>query len=175
MKARGQRIYSHSDRLMRMVEPNGECWDWTGSKRGGYGRLVIGSRSDGTRKFVAAHRLSYETFVGPITDGLYVCHRCDNRRCINPSHLFLGTHQQNIDDRESKGRNNHVQGMASGTSKLTDEKVILFRQLHRQGQSIYSIAKAHNFHKKTVSSACKGKSWKHVPAAPTQERGADDE
>lgn len=105
-----------------------QCWNWTGTVRSQdkpYGRLIIGSRSDGSRRSVAAHRLSYEIHVGPIPDELCVCHRCDNPRCINPDHLFLGTKKENADDRDHKGRLKKApirRGQAHAQSKLTDQQ-----------------------------------------------------
>jgi hypothetical protein len=75
------------------------CWEWLGHKTPkGYGRM----RSDGKHHF--AHRISYELYVGIIPDGLIVLHSCDNPGCVNPSHLRTGTHQDNTDDRTSRGR-----------------------------------------------------------------------
>ena len=86
------------------------CWIWQqSSDKDGYGKIVV----DGVLK--RAHRLSYETFVGEIPDGLYVLHRCDVRNCVNPQHLFLGTHQDNMDDMNSKGRN--------GRYRLTEDQI----------------------------------------------------
>lgn len=119
MKIRGQEVYTPAQRLDRMskVDVLSGCVEWQGYTSNGYGKLTVGSRSDGTRHTTSAHRLAYETYIGPIPDGMYVCHSCDNRKCINPEHLWAGTHQDNIDDRESKGRNNH-------TRKLTDDDVL---------------------------------------------------
>ena len=88
-------------RLSQQSESNEEtgCIEWTGYLRGdGYGSLRI----DG--KQVQAHRAAYEATFGKIENGLFVCHRCDNRKCINSDHLFLGTNQDNVDDMVAKGR-----------------------------------------------------------------------
>ena len=74
------------------------CWEWTGTKVGGYGRLGWKGKSD------YAHRVAWRVFKGPIVDDLCVCHKCDNPSCVNPDHLWLGTHQQNMIDRENKNR-----------------------------------------------------------------------
>ena len=75
------------------ADPDTDCWNWTGSvHKSGYG--VYRSRS--------AHRFSYQTYVGPILDGLFVLHTCDNRKCVNPAHLFLVTNQDNMDEMIAK-------------------------------------------------------------------------
>jgi len=82
------------------IGSDSECWEWTGEKsESGYGRFVI------LRKHFGAHRLAYEfTHNTPVSPGLFVCHTCDNRPCVNPSHLWLGTHQDNMRDMILKGR-----------------------------------------------------------------------
>lgn len=103
------------ERFMRFVEPVTEsgCWLWTGgTHQRGYGLFKVGSRTDGTVNTVRAHRFSYEQHIGQIPEGMIVCHKCDVPGCVNPTHLFLGTHTDNNRDRERKGRGNPVKGLS---------------------------------------------------------------
>jgi hypothetical protein len=118
MKRRGQTVYSAQDRvhLLSIPEPNSGCWLWIGTGRTNpsgleYGRLVFGSRSDGSRRSVSAHRLSYTAFKGEIPTGMNVLHKCDVPFCVNPDHLFLGTQGENMQDCLMKGRVRNWQGL----------------------------------------------------------------
>lgn len=89
-------------RLFRylLIQEN-DCWVWYGSCcRGGYGHL----KRDRQRTMMKVHILAYELFIGPVPQGLFVCHRCDNPPCCNPDHLFLGTPKDNVQDCIAKGR-----------------------------------------------------------------------
>ena len=92
-----QRLLSHCDKT-------NYCWNWTGAvKATGYGYMITGSRTDGTRRTRTVHRVAHEVWLGPITDEC-VLHHCDNKRCINPEHLYSGSKKQNTADAKNRGR-----------------------------------------------------------------------
>src|ERR1700761_415443 len=104
------------------------CWVWTGSTVvGGYGQFWLG-KQEGT------HRLAWRLLRGEISNRLHVLHRCDNTICVNAQdHLFLGTHQQNMEDRDRKGRRNAPRGASHANATLTDADVESIRLLRAQG------------------------------------------
>ena len=168
---RGQRVIPPKERIMSKVDkcPESGCWNWTGAMKGRnplrrYGNLVIGSRTDGSRRTVSAHRYAYEVFVGPIPEGLFILHECDNPSCVNPEHLFPGTRQDNVDDREAKGRNNPPRGARQGRAKLNPSIVTRMRKLFMyKDWSARQLGREYNVHHTTVLDAVHGESWSHIP------------
>lgn len=145
-----------ADKLRAKIKISTEtgCWEWFASKRHGYGQINV----EGTP--LAAHRVSYEVHRGPIPDGLHVCHHCDNPACINPEHLFLGTNDDNMADRDAKGRGIIFRGEGHGSSKLTEADVRAIRAA--KGVSQRKLAEVYGVSGKQICMVRNGKQWAHV-------------
>ena len=138
----------------KVVKTDG-CWEWRAGTRGGYGRL----RVDGRKQ--TASRVAYALYKGPISQGLKVCHSCDNPKCVRPDHLFLGTQRQNVDDMIAKRR--HIdgkrRGAENGNAKLTPEQVIAIRS---DARSQSAIAASYGIGQAAVSKIKLRKLWRHL-------------
>lgn len=135
----------------------GECWEWHGAKHDfGYGLITEGPRA------VYAHRVSWEFFMGPIPDGLLVLHVCDNPPCVNPAHLFLGTHEDNVRDMVQKGRHGYGGGPGEkcNAAKLTRKQVGEIRSRRSAGEKGSSIAKDYGVTVGTVYHIANKLTWK---------------
>jgi len=139
----------HSFEAKYIPEPNCGCWLWTGATNS-RGRGSVGI--PGSRQTITAHRLAYLLFRGPIPDGLHVLHSCDMPLCVNPDHLFLGTHQDNMDDCRAKGRK--AKGFELPRTKLTLEQIAAIIADSRPQQL---IADEYGIHNSYVSQLKSGK------------------
>jgi hypothetical protein len=176
MNAANDTLRFRDERLDRRFWPKvdraAECWVWTAYvSKAGYGVI-----NDGTPKY--AHRLVYELLHGPIPDGMFVCHRCDNRRCVNPSRLFIGTAANKSRDMVSKGRStkgrdqppgSRKTGESHGRARLTAVQVAEIRRLYQTGSfsqqqlgRMFGVSGAH------VCGIVHGKFWREeaVSALP---------
>lgn len=143
--------------------PFTDCWLWQGIVTVyGYGILSVNSVA------TPAHRVSWMLHFGPIPNGLFACHHCDVRNCVNPYHLFLGTPADNIHDMIAKGRkaiprHNPVKGENCPWAKLTTDDVIAIRGLCIQGISQRIIGEQFGVSSGTVSDIACRRTWVHVP------------
>lgn len=135
-------------------EPNSGCWLWDKSvnKRTGYGQIGIGSHS-----MALAHRASYEAFKGPLSRADHVLHKCDVRSCVNPDHLFIGTHDDNMQDRQAKGRQAKGERVACAKLKEADVAEIIKSPLGSR-----RLARLYGVNKSTILDVRRGHTWKHV-------------
>lgn len=154
-----------------------ECWEWQGNVVRGYGHFPLTHF-----KTVKAHRFSYELKYGQIPDGMLVCHKCDNSKCVNPNHLFLGTHQDNMNDRSAKGRqakgDRHgarlhpekfrfqhggaPRGSKNGRASLTEDSVLKIKQLLKTDLSQAEIGKRFGVTRFVIWKIKVGLAWQHI-------------
>ena len=154
-----QRFKSTEKRFWEKVNKHGdECWEWLGSKdEKGYGYFWDQIRN------TKAHRYSWTTHYGRIQKDKIICHHCDNPSCVNPNHLFLGTHQDNANDREAKGRRKNVVGENSPNSKLTDDDVRAIRkQYSSRNYTLDDLSKEFGVCFQQISRIVNRKRWKHI-------------
>lgn len=132
------------------------CWEWSGG-RDSCGRGAF--RMAGVQ--VGAHRASWVLERGAIPAGLHVLHRCDNPACVRPSHLFLGTHKDNMADRNAKGR--QARGHVVASSKITEDGVRSIRGRVSAGESLRAVARDVGITHATVQHIVSRRTWRHVP------------
>lgn len=161
-------------RFWKFVDRTGTCWIWTGPKTGnGYGAI----REDyPSRKQVAAHRASWVVHFGMIEPGFLICHHCDTPLCVRPDHLFIGTTQDNSDDKIAKGRDarggqhgrrlhpeRYPRGSAVTGARLTDDAVRTMRHRYADGgMTLGGLGREYGISKQTVWKIVRGLAWAHV-------------
>ena len=150
-----------AERFWSKVQKTESCWLWTAGKfHNGYGSFKM------RRRMHSAHRVAWGLTNGSIPDdhtyhGVCVLHRCDVRACVNPSHLFLGTHADNVADMAAKGRSFNARGSDHQGSKLTDAQVLAIRsdaRLQRVIAAEYGLAQT------TVGRIRSRRAWAHLEA-----------
>lgn len=141
----------------------GACHIWTGPTYEGYGTISVSGTAWST------HRFSYAMNVGPIPDGLFVCHRCDVKACVNPDHLYVGTHAQNMADAVERQRfhspsaTNHVGDFRAGSATLAPDQVRTIRALLHEGQMLHrEIGAMFGVTEKCISQIKSGRTWSHL-------------
>lgn len=153
----GDDLKNLSERIAQNIDKSGDCWNWKGYRDAdGYG--VFSFR--GKRR--KAHRVAWEIVSGEIPRGMCVCHRCDNPSCLNPSHLFLGTNQDNTRDKMSKGRYSCLRGERHQNAKLSEFQVREIRRLRGMGLGLSLISERFGVNVSVVSMIANRKRWTHV-------------
>ncbi len=154
-KTSTQRFWGYVDK-----KDEKDCWLWTGHKRGpsGYGGFkMYGEKED------YVHRISFELFIGrKIPKGMCVLHHCDTPLCVNPKHLWIGTHLENMKDMDAKGRRANVKGEKNGRSKLSWADIKNIRKIYAEGGAMSSYRKLGKMFKVTtgnIASIIKNRTW----------------
>ena len=130
------------------VKSDEECWPWIGCHSSGYGML----KATRSNKKIYAHRLSFEIATETSTQGMVVCHKCDNPDCVNPSHLFLGTHKDNLLDAARKGRKGHA---------ITPSQASEIKTRSARGEKVAKIARELGVIQRTAYDVAWGRTWSH--------------
>jgi hypothetical protein len=143
--------------LGRCVRTARGCLEFTGGVDGsGYGQVSFSGRR------MRAHRAVWINEHGPISLGLLVCHRCDNTKCVEPSHLFLGTMRDNMRDMVLKGRANKRRGANHHSARLTADQVRHIRRLYASGKRQKEMAAMFGVAAPTIDHIVHGRHWKEV-------------
>jgi len=145
------------ERFEEKYEINSDgCWIWIASiSKDGYGKFFA------NKKHIRAHRFAYEHFIESIPDGMYVCHTCDETKCVNPDHLFLGTPADNLADMVAKRRS--LYGEKNPNVKLTDDVI---SDILKDKRNLTEIAKDYGVTGRTIGFIKQRKTWAHIPGEP---------
>ena len=135
------------------------CWEWTACKtKNGYGKFAL------NKSWVLAHRWIYEFLLqDKIHSDKLILHKCDNRKCVNPDHLYLGSHLNNAQDRVERKRSKHYVGENHGRSKLTENQVLEIRRLsNEKSLSSWRLGKMFMVNPKSIQDIVNRNNWKHI-------------
>ena len=133
------------DRFWNKVDKSGDCWEWTAHiDPCGYGRFGLNG------KIEYAHRAVFFIEGSDIPSGMCVCHKCDNRKCVNPDHLYIGTHDDNVADKVQRGNHGF---------KITREDIPFIRKLIKSGETNQQIADRYGVSDMAISAIRTGRSW----------------
>jgi len=133
------------------------CWEYSARTKSGYGRIYYEGRQ------WRAHRLVWTTLHGAIPEGQYVLHRCDNRACVNPDHLFLGTHGDNMRDAAAKGRFRLQKNPErSNLARLLPQQALEIRRRFKAGERAPALAKEFGVHRTHIRDIGNGKRWRKI-------------
>lgn len=168
----GKRGITAEMRFLAKIQKTDSCWIWIGNYiNSGYGIFWYNGKQ------TTAHRFSYTFYKGPIPTRMDVCHTCDNKKCVNPNHLFLGTHEENLKDMKKKGRSatgdksgirKHPEIIRRGENhigaKANDKQVIEIRSLYDTGiiRNICELARKFQLGQTTVRHIVKRDTWTHI-------------
>lgn len=134
-----------------------ECWEWSGCRDpNGYGRISVNNRS------VVATRVAWQLAHGAPPPSMSVCHRCDNPPCVNPAHLFLGTHAENMADREAKGRGRQPNGERNAKAKLTADCIEPIIRCSRAGVDNAQLGRWFGVATQSIAAIVHRRTWRHV-------------
>lgn len=161
-------VRSVKERFDEKVDKSGACWLWTASRYpDGYGMFGV---SKGVIR--RAHRVAFELYVGPIPDGIFVCHRCDTPLCVNPEHLFLGTAKDNLTDCRDKGRYRQrgSPGESNGRATITEVTARAIKAALSIEPRTAAIAEQFNVSQAVVYDIKVGRKWKHLEQFQRVER-----
>lgn len=151
------------ERFWDMVSKSSACWQWTGATfKSGYGMFRYQGR------LWRASRLAYTLATGPIPTGKNVCHSCDNRLCVRPGHLFVGTPKENSEDAVQKGRQSR--GEARWNARMTAERAKDMRERYAAGATQVNLAEVFGIDQTTVCQILKGKTWRDAGGPLFQHR-----
>ena len=141
-----------------LVNKTDNCWEFIGQINKGYGKFYVPY----IEKYIGAHRYSWEINSGKIPEGLLVCHKCNNKKCVRPDHLYVGSDKSNAEDVIKSNGKKDAKGSKNPAAKLTEEIVLECKKRVANGETYTNLAKEFGVNGVSISNAVRGISWKHL-------------